>query len=165
MGRVMCVSVLAALLVMTRGSVSAQVRSGARLTSAEAAQVLTAECNTVKTTGAFPEALKIAFRDATKLREFSLADPGENYQATDVITDRKLPWRRLVFAGQCGKYWVVYYERGGFAHSYGAVVFEPLSTRAMRLVWGGQGGSRAKDWEELNAEVSSREMREDAKYY
>jgi hypothetical protein len=51
-----------------------------------------------------------------------LADPGQNWNATDAITDPTLPWKRLIWAAVGGDYYVVHYERGGIAHSFHVLV-------------------------------------------
>jgi hypothetical protein len=45
-----------------------------------------------------------------------LADPGQNWNATDAITDPTLPWKRLIWAAIGDDYYVVHYERGGIDH-------------------------------------------------
>jgi hypothetical protein len=42
-----------------------------------------------------------------------MVDPGQEYQATDVI-DKILPYRRLIFAAISQGYCLVYYESGGW---------------------------------------------------
>jgi len=51
-----------------------------------------------------------------------LAEPGQNWNATDVITDPALPGKRLIWAAVGGEYYVVHYERGGVAHSFHILV-------------------------------------------
>jgi hypothetical protein len=65
-----------------------------------------------------------------------IADPGARFQVTDVIVDPKLPMRRLVAAGCSMNRCLVYYERGGIAHSWHVALFNwtPAETR---LEWGG----------------------------
>ena len=65
-----------------------------------------------------------------------IADPGAEFQVTDAIVDPKLPTRRLVAAGCTIEYCLVYYERGGRAHTWHAALFHwtPAETR---LEWGG----------------------------
>src|SRR5437870_10083441 len=46
-----------------------------------------------------------------------LAEPGQKWEATDVITDASLPRKRLIWAATDAEYYVVYYERGGRGHS------------------------------------------------
>jgi hypothetical protein len=61
----------------------------------------------------------------------AIAEPGGEYQATDVIFRPNLPPRRLVAAGCSGDHCLVYYERGGFAHTFQIIVFRwtPEETR------------------------------------
>src|SRR5262245_44996569 len=51
-----------------------------------------------------------------------LAEPGQKWEITDVITDEKLPTKRLIWAVTDGDYYVVHYERGGYAHSFHLLV-------------------------------------------
>jgi hypothetical protein len=44
------------------------------------------------------------------------ADPGEKFEATDVIADPDLPSRRLIFAGVAQDRAFIHYEQGGTAH-------------------------------------------------
>ncbi len=65
-----------------------------------------------------------------------IADPGREFQVTDVIVNPKLPIRRLVAAGCTIEYCLVYYERGGRAHTWHVALFHwtPAETR---FEWGG----------------------------
>lgn len=53
-----------------------------------------------------------------------LAEPGQKWQETDVITNsyESLPFKRLIWAAVSGEYYVVHYERGGRAHSFHVLV-------------------------------------------
>lgn len=51
-----------------------------------------------------------------------LAEPGQKWKVTDVITDDKLPTKRLIWAVTDGEYYVVHYECGGYAHSFHVLV-------------------------------------------
>ncbi|MEZ5420792.1 MAG: hypothetical protein R2708_26085 [Vicinamibacterales bacterium] len=53
----------------------------------------------------------------------AMADPGAPFQATDEVTDPALPARRLVLAACSTDHCVVYYERGGVAHTWRALLF------------------------------------------
>jgi hypothetical protein len=72
--------------------------------------------------------LQTLFRSPT----LEIAEPGAEYQATDVIVKPGLPFRRLVKAG-CSKdfHCLVYYERGGIAHTWQVALFQwtPDTTR------------------------------------
>jgi hypothetical protein len=61
-----------------------------------------------------------------------IAEPGEEFQVTDVIRNSNLPIRRLVAAGCSPDYHcLVYYERGGIAHTWQVALFRwtPEATR------------------------------------
>jgi hypothetical protein len=65
-----------------------------------------------------------------------IAEPGAPFQATDVMVTPRLPIRRLVAAGCATDHCLVYYERGGIAHTWHVALFKwtPAETR---LEWGG----------------------------
>src|SRR5262245_30303582 len=63
--------------------------------------------------------LPLGVRDGLEVlfgtQTLDIADPGAEFQATDVILKPGLPSRRLVAAGCSMDHCLVYYERGGFA--------------------------------------------------
>jgi hypothetical protein len=65
-----------------------------------------------------------------------IAEPGAEFQATDVIVNPTLPARRLVAAGCSTAYCLVYYERGGIAHTWHVALFY-WTPAATRFEWGG----------------------------
>ena len=65
-----------------------------------------------------------------------IAEPGAEFQVTDVIVNPKLPNRRLVAAGCTMEYCLVYYERGGIAHTWHVALFH-WTPAATRFEWGG----------------------------
>ena len=65
-----------------------------------------------------------------------IAEPGAAFQVTDVIGDPRLPIRRLVAAGCSIDYCLVYYERGGVAHTWHVALFH-WAPAATRFEWGG----------------------------
>jgi hypothetical protein len=72
--------------------------------------------------------LQTLFGSAT----LDIAEPGAEFQVTDVIVNPKLPIRRLVAAGCSADYHcLVYYERGGIAHTWHVALFHwtPAVTR------------------------------------
>jgi hypothetical protein len=60
-----------------------------------------------------------------------IAEPGAEFQVTDVIVNPRLPRRRLVAAGCSTDHCLVYYERGGIAHTWHVALFHwtPAETR------------------------------------
>ncbi len=62
----------------------------------------------------------------------AIAEPGAPFQATDdVAAGASLPIRRLAVAGCSVDHCLVYYERGGIAHTWQALLFHwtPAQTR------------------------------------
>jgi hypothetical protein len=57
-----------------------------------------------------PGSVRQAVHDLLKS---SIANPGEKWNATDVILDPQRPPRRLIFAGTSQSLWFMYYEHGG----------------------------------------------------
>jgi hypothetical protein len=78
------------------------------------------------------DALQGSFGSGT----LDIAEPGAPFQATDVITDPNLPSRRLVAAGCSTDHCLVYFERGGIAHTWHVMVFH-WTPDATRFEWGG----------------------------
>jgi hypothetical protein len=65
-----------------------------------------------------------------------LADPGENWNATDAVTDPTLPWKRLIWAAVGDEYYVVLYERGGIDHSFHVLVAKLSRDNAKpKVIW------------------------------
>jgi len=65
-----------------------------------------------------------------------IAEPGAEFQATDVVADPELPPRRLVAAGCSVDHCLVYYERGGTARTWQVALFH-WTPAATRFEWGG----------------------------
>jgi hypothetical protein len=65
-----------------------------------------------------------------------IAEPGAEFQVTDEIVTPKLPIRRLVAAGCSTDHCLVYYERGGIAHTWQVALFH-WTPAATRFEWGG----------------------------
>ena len=70
-----------------------------------------------------------------------LAEPGQNWNATDSIMDPTLPGKRLIWAAVGGDYYVIHYERGGIAHTYHVLVAKLSNGEAKpKVIWGAVGG-------------------------
>lgn len=75
-----------------------------------------------------------------------LAEPGQKWNATCVITDPSLPGKHLIWAAVGGEYYVVHYERGGIAHSFHILVAKLTKNDAQpKVVWRA-GGAPLKDY-------------------
>lgn len=88
------------------------------------------------------EGLQTLFRSSF----LDIAEPGAAFRATDIILEPNLPTRRLVMAACSIDHCMVYYERGGIAHSWRVTLFH-WTPAATRFEWGGSapGGLRTID--------------------
>jgi len=75
-----------------------------------------------------------------------LADPGQNWNATDAVTDPTLPWKRLIWAAAGSDYYVVHYERGGIAHSFHVLVAKLAKDDSKPTVIWRTGSGQLKDY-------------------
>jgi len=135
------------------------------LSNAEKQHILDGQFSVLTSTEAMPPRLKEAFVMITGLRQFEMANPGQKYQVTDVISEPGLPSRRLLFAGVSGDKWFVHYERGGYGRSYAVVVFgvEPQGT--VRFLWGGTGFYVARNLADLRRAIAAGRFSDDLPHY
>jgi hypothetical protein len=75
-----------------------------------------------------------------------LAEPGQNWNATCVITDPTLPGKRLIWGAVGAEYYVVHYERGGIEHSFHILVAKLTKPDAKPKVIWEAGGGPLKDY-------------------
>ena len=85
----------------------------------------------------------------------NLANPEEEWQATDVVVEPAVPAKRLLWAASDGTHVVVHYERGGRGHTYHVVVAEIVSNMAT-VSWRAVGGPLASYIDFLDALPGSR---------
>jgi hypothetical protein len=102
--------------------------------------------------------LPLGVRDGLQMlfgtRTLDIAEPGAEFQVTDVIVKPGLPTRRLVTAGCSIDHCLVYYERGGIAHTWQAALFH-WTPAATRFEWGGIAPGSLKTIDDVrNAVVS-----------
>ena len=87
-----------------------------------------------------------------------LAEPGQAWEATDVIIDSKLPRKRLIWAATDGEYFVIHYERGGIDHSFHILIAKvKQGDTNPRVVWRG-GGGPLKDYKAFLAALDSNKL-------
>ncbi len=84
--------------------------------------------------------LPLGVRDELQMlfgsQTLDIAEPGAEFQVTDVVRNPKLPIRRLVAAGCSIDHCLVYYERGGIARTSHVAIFH-WTPQATRFEWGG----------------------------
>jgi hypothetical protein len=112
--------------------------------------------------------LPLGVRDALQTlfgsQTLAIADPGAPFQVTDVVVDTKLPIRRLVMAGCSTDHCLVYYERGGIAHTWQAALFHwtPAGTR---FEWGGDAPGGLASIDEVRNAMLSGAIKGQSKYW
>jgi hypothetical protein len=88
-------------------------------------------------------------------RRLDIAEPGAEFQRTDVVTDATLPIRRMVAAGcSTDHHCLVYYERGGFVHTWHLALFH-WTPAATRFEWGGSAPAGLRTIDEVRKAILS----------
>jgi hypothetical protein len=123
--------------------------------SSKTEHLLDGQFKLVLKTDSIPTNIKQAFSKITGEAPFAMANPGMKFQVTDVVYDRSLPRRRLVFAGVQGETWFVHYERGGLAHSYFVVAFNVKAQDDVNFAWGCGIAGAANSIEQLRRMVAT----------
>jgi hypothetical protein len=95
------------------------------------------------------DALQTLFGSST----LDIAEPGAEFQVTEGIGN-ELPNRRLVAAGCSTDHCLVYYERGGVAHTWQVALFH-WTPAATRFEWGGSAPSGLAAIEDVRKAVLS----------
>jgi hypothetical protein len=102
--------------------------------------------------------LPLGVRDAMQMLfstpTLDIAEPGAEFQVTDVVGTSKLPIRRMVAAGCTANYCLVYYERGGIAHTWQVAMFH-WTPAATRFEWGGTAPGGLKTIDDVRKAVLS----------
>jgi hypothetical protein len=89
----------------------------------------------------------LTFSGAPASKELvKLADPGQDFDATDVTIREGLPSRRLVFAGLGPGECFIYYERGG-AHATTCLAI--IEYEQKKTIWVGESNRKARNFKEL----------------
>ena len=112
--------------------------------------------------------LPLGVRDELQMlfgsQTLDIAEPGAEFQVNDVIVNPKLPIRRLVAAGCTIEYCLVYYERGGRAHTWHVALFH-WTPEATRLEWGGTAPGGLKTIDDVRNAILSGVMKAQASFW
>ena len=82
-----------------------------------------------------------------------MANPGQEFQATDNIRDASLPRERLIFAGVAGDKCFVHYETGRKPHMYVVEFFGATSLESVEPQWIGYCNAPAANIQALRSQV------------
>jgi hypothetical protein len=118
----------------------------------------------VSTVATLPASVRTALSDLFGGKTLDMANPGQPFQATDVMVTPRLPARRLVAAGCSQDHCLVYYERGGFAHVHQIVLFGTTDATA-RLVHGGVAPGGLADLDQVKDALASGKVMSGSQYW
>jgi hypothetical protein len=133
---------------------SSQPRSPGTLPAALRAHLRDERIEIVTSIRGLPLGVRDALQELFGSPTLDIAEPGAPFQATDVIADPALPIRRLVAAGCSTDHCLVYYERGGVAHTWQVALFH-WTPKATRFEWGGSSPKSLATIEEVRNAVLS----------
>jgi hypothetical protein len=117
-------------------ALSGVAQSGVALSGALRAHVLDERFGIVTSIRGLPLGVRSGLQTLFGSRDLDIAEPGAEFQATDVVATPKLPTRRLVAAGCSVDHCLVYYQRGGLDHTWHVALFH-WTPAATRFEWGG----------------------------
>ncbi len=83
-----------------------------------------------------------------------IAEPGAGFELKDGAVDPKSPLRRLAVAGCSTDHCIVYYERGGTAHTWHVALFHWVP-EATRFEWGGLAPPNLKSVDDVRNAILS----------
>ena len=93
-----------------------------------------------------------------------IAEPGGEFQGTGAVVNPRLPLRRLVAAGCSRNHCLVYYERGGTAHTWLVALFH-WTPAATRFEWGGNARGGLTTIDEVRNAVLSGAVKGHAEFW
>ena len=93
-----------------------------------------------------------------------IAEPGAEFQVTDVVVNPKLPIRRLVAAGCSTDHCLVYYERGGINHTWHVALFH-WTPAATRFEWGATAPGGFATIDDVRSAILSGRINGQAKFW
>jgi len=128
-----CLIALSLWLIVTGGS---QATDAAPLPAALRAHVQGERFGIVTSIRGLPLGVRDQLQKLFGGGTLDIAEPGAAFQVTDVMVTPRLPIRRLVAAGCSADHCLVYYERGGIAHTWHLALFY-WTPGATRLEGGG----------------------------
>jgi hypothetical protein len=103
-------------------------------------------------TGDLPPSVRDGLRVLFNERTFEMAEPDAEFQVTDVVLKRGLPFRRLIIAACSADHCLVHYEKGGIAHVYNVAWFA-LRNETAAFEWGGLLRHRESDLAVLREQI------------
>lgn len=155
---------LASLLVLVAAAASAQPAVPPTVPAPMRAHVRDERFQIVTAVRGLPLGVREELQRMFGSTAMAIADPGERFQVTDVITEPGLPIRRLSVAGCSQDHCLVYYERGGIAHTWHAVLLH-WTPEGTRVEAGGTAPSGLRTIDDLRNAVLSGALKGPGRYW
>jgi hypothetical protein len=134
--------------------IGSQASRASELSQALRAEVKDGRFQVVTSVRGLPLGVRDAMQMLFNTPTLDIAEPGAQFQVTDVVGTKMLPIRRMVAAGCTANYCLVYYERGGIAHTWQVAMFH-WTPAATRFEWGGAAPGGLKTIDEVRKAVLS----------
>jgi hypothetical protein len=122
-------------------------------------QLKTETLSPIATVAELPEAVRVCLTELFRWPTLKMADPGDEWQETDVVETPDLPIRRLILAGCSAEHCLIHYERGGIAHTRSVLLLE-LDDTGAHLIRGWSAPSSLGSVEEVREAVLSGKLPE-----
>ena len=141
-----------------------QATPPATLSVALRAHVQTERFGIVTSIRGLPLGVRDALQTLFASPALDIAEPGASFQATDVVVIPALPIRRLVAAGCSIDHCLVYYERGGVAHTWQVALFH-WTPALTRFEWGGVAPRGLTSIDDVRSAVLSGAVKGPARFW
>ncbi len=142
------------------GTAGSQATSPGPLSAELRAHVRNEQFGIVTSLRGLPLGVRDALQTLFGSRTLAIAEPGAEFQRTDVVVDPALPFRRLAVAGCSADHCLVSYARGGDAHTWQVALFH-WRPAATRFEWGGAAPGGLKTIDDVRKAVLSGAIRSD----
>ncbi len=155
---------LASLLVLVAAAALAQSLVSPTLPAPVRAHVRDERFQIVTAVRGLPLGVREELQRMFGSTAMAIADPGERFQVTDVITEPGLAIRRLSVAACSQDHCLVYYERGGIAHTWHAVLLH-WTPDGTRVEAGGTAPAGIRTIDDLRNAVLSGALKGPGRYW
>lgn len=158
-------ALVVACATATLAGQSPQLTVPATLTSALRAHLKNERFQAVTSVHGLPLEVRETLQMLFGHPELEIAEPGASFQATDDISPGPLlPIRRLSLAACSLDHCLVYYEHGGIAHTWHALLFH-WKPRETRVEAGGMAAGGLKSIDEVRTAVLSGALKGPRQYW
>lgn len=164
MGRKRIASVAGLMLLVSAFASSQSAQPSSELSESLRTHVRDERFVGVTSVAGLPPAVQDGLKRLFGSPTLRLAEPGAEFQTTDVIVKPNLPVRRLIVAGCSADHCLVHYERGGIAHTRYVVLFQ-LTETGTRFEWGGSAPDGLSGTDEVKAAVLAGAVKGQIKYW